>query len=75
MYEKDEETYRIWKDKIKVGSSRILKIGDNQGRSYCSDNFWQMAETGPCGPSTEIFFDNGSDIKGGLPGSKDEGER
>ena len=75
VYERDEETYRIWKDIIKVGSSRILKIGDNQGGSYCSDNFWQMAETGPCGPSTEIFFDNGADIKGGLPGSKDEGER
>ena len=56
VYDDDEETYRIWRSKIGISDSRILKIGDNKGGRYSSDNFWQMADTGPCGPCTEIFL-------------------
>ena len=56
VYDEDEETYRIWRSKVGISDSRILKIGDNKGGRYSSDNFWQMADTGPCGPCTEIFL-------------------
>ena len=64
VYDDDEETYKIWRSKIGISDSRILKIGDNKGGRYSSDNFWQMADTGPCGPCTEIFFDYGPTVKG-----------
>ena len=72
VYEEDVEAFDLWKNKIKVNENRIIKIGDNKGSRYSSDNFWQMADVGPCGPSSEIFFDHGSHVKGGLPGTKDE---
>ena len=72
VYHTDEEAYAIWHDRIGLPSDRIIRIGDNKGASYASDNFWQMADTGPCGPSTEIFYDHGADIPGGPPGSADE---
>ena len=75
VYDDDEETYRIWRSKIGISDSRILKIGDNKGGRYSSDNFWQMADTGPCGPCTEIFFDYGPTVKGDLPGTTNEGDR
>jgi len=75
VYEDDEETYKIWRSKIGISESRILKIGDNKGGRYSSDNFWQMADTGPCGPCTEIFFDYGPSVKGDLPGTANEGDR
>ena len=75
VYDDDEETYRIWRSKIGISDSRILKIGDNKGGRYLSDNFWQMADTGPCGPCTEIFFDYGPSVKGDLPGTTSEGDR
>ena len=75
VYDDDDETYRIWRSKIGISDSRILKIGDNKGGRYSSDNFWQMADTGPCGPCTEIFFDYGPTVKGDLPGTTNEGDR
>ncbi|KGI77603.1 alanine--tRNA ligase [Oleiagrimonas soli] len=72
VYETDDEAYGIWKDEIGVPAERIIRIGDNKGAPYASDNFWQMADTGPCGPSSEIFYDHGSHIPGGPPGSPDE---
>ncbi len=75
VYDDDEETYKIWRSKIGISDSRILKIGDNKGGRYSSDNFWQMADTGPCGPCTEIFFDYGPSVKGDLPGTANEGDR
>lgn len=69
VYDSDEESYSIWADGIGVPADRIIRIGDNQGAPYASDNFWQMGETGPCGPCTEIFYDHGPHIAGGLPGS------
>tara|TARA_B100000575_G_C23132352_1_gene657032 strand:+ start:635 stop:3268 length:2634 start_codon:yes stop_codon:yes gene_type:complete len=75
VYDDDEETYRIWRRKIGISDSHILQIGDNKGGKYASDNFWQMAETGPCGPCTEIFFDYGPSVEGGLPGTENEGDR
>ena len=72
VYHTDDEAYGIWKDAIGVPAERIVRIGDNKGAPYASDNFWQMADTGPCGPCTEIFFDHGAEIAGGPPGSKDE---
>ncbi|MFZ6849652.1 alanine--tRNA ligase [Undibacterium sp. RuRC25W] len=72
VYQEDDEAYEIWKTEIGVPVERIIRIGDNKGSRYASDNFWQMADTGPCGPCTEIFYDHGSDIWGGPPGSAEE---
>ncbi len=72
VYQEDDEAYDIWKNEIGVPVERIIRIGDNKGARYASDNFWQMADTGPCGPCTEIFYDHGADIWGGPPGSAEE---
>jgi alanyl-tRNA synthetase len=72
VYHTDDEAHAIWKDEIGVPPERIVRIGDNKGAPYASDNFWQMADTGPCGPCTEIFYDHGPGIPGGPPGSPDE---
>jgi len=72
IYHTDDESYAIWKDVIGVPPERIVRVGDNKGAPFASDNFWQMADTGPCGPCTEIFYDHGADVPGGPPGSKDE---
>ncbi|WP_127170818.1 alanine--tRNA ligase [Xanthomonas euvesicatoria] len=72
VYHTDEEAFALWRDMIGIPESRIVRIGDNRGAPYASDNFWQMADTGPCGPCTEIFFDHGDHIAGGPPGSPDE---
>jgi len=72
VYHEDDEAYGIWRDDIGVPVERIIRIGDNKGARYASDNFWQMADTGPCGPCTEIFFDHGADVWGGPPGSPEE---
>jgi len=72
VYHTDEEAYAIWKDQVGVPAERIVRIGDNKGAPFASDNFWQMADTGPCGPCTEIFYDHGAHIAGGPPGSPDE---
>ena len=72
VYQTDDEAYAIWKDEIGVPAERIIRIGDNKGAPYASDNFWQMADTGPCGPCTEIFYDHGAEIWGGPPGSEQE---
>ena len=72
VYHNDDEAYALWRDMIGVPESRIVRIGDNKGAPYASDNFWQMADTGPCGPCTEIFYDHGEHIPGGPPGSPDE---
>lgn len=72
VYIEDDEAYDIWAKEIGVPVERIIRIGDNKGARYASDNFWQMADTGPCGPCTEIFYDHGADIPGGPPGSPDE---
>lgn len=72
VYDTDDEAYAIWADQIGVPSERIIRIGDNKGGAFTSDNFWQMGDTGPCGPCTEIFFDHGDHIWGGPPGSPEE---
>ncbi|VFR22370.1 Alanyl-tRNA synthetase [plant metagenome] len=72
VYQEDDEAYDIWAKEVGVPAERIIRIGDNKGARYASDNFWQMAETGPCGPCTEIFFDHGPDVWGGPPGSPEE---
>jgi alanyl-tRNA synthetase len=72
VYAEDDEAYNIWKDEIGVPAERIVRIGDNKGARYASDNFWQMGDTGPCGPCTEIFYDHGPEVAGGPPGSPDE---
>jgi alanyl-tRNA synthetase len=72
VYQDDDEAYDIWANEIKVPTDRIIRIGDNKGARYASDNFWQMGDTDPCGPCTEIFYDHGADIPGGPPGSPDE---
>jgi alanyl-tRNA synthetase len=72
VYHTDDEAYRIWHEEIGLPPERIVRIGDNKGAPYASDNFWQMADTGPCGPCTEIFYDHGAHIAGGPPGSPDE---
>jgi alanyl-tRNA synthetase len=72
VYHTDDESCGIWRDVIGVPPERIVRIGDNKGAPFASDNFWQMADTGPCGPCTEIFYDHGPGIPGGPPGSPDE---
>ncbi|MBL0163298.1 MAG: alanine--tRNA ligase [Xanthomonadales bacterium] len=72
VYQTDDEAYAIWKDEVGIPPERIVRIGDNKGAPFASDNFWQMADTGPCGPCTEIFYDHGAHIAGGPPGSADE---
>jgi alanyl-tRNA synthetase len=72
VYFEDDEAYDIWANEIGVPKERIIRIGDNKGARYASDNFWQMADTGPCGPCTEVFYDHGADIWGGPPGSAEE---
>lgn len=72
VYETDDEAFEIWEKEVGVPRERIIRIGDNKGGAYASDNFWQMGDTGPCGPCTEIFFDHGDHIWGGPPGSAEE---
>ena len=72
VYEEDDEAYDIWTQVIGLPPERVIRIGDNKGGRYKSDNFWMMADTGPCGPCSEIFYDHGEDIPGGPPGSPDE---
>ncbi|MFQ3324670.1 MAG: alanyl-tRNA synthetase [Pseudomonadales bacterium] len=72
VYADDDEAYDIWNKEIGVPAERIIRIGDNKGAKYASDNFWTMGDTGPCGPCTEIFFDHGAEVAGGPPGSPDE---
>ncbi|SUP93268.1 alanyl-tRNA synthetase [Yersinia pseudotuberculosis] len=72
VYETDDEAYNIWANEVGVPHERIIRIGDNKGGGFASDNFWQMGDTGPCGPCSEIFFDHGDHIWGGPPGSAEE---
>ena len=72
VYETDDEAYEIWEKEVGIPRERIIRIGDNKGAAYASDNFWQMGDTGPCGPCTEIFYDHGDHIWGGPPGSAEE---
>ncbi|EGO2049692.1 alanine--tRNA ligase [Salmonella enterica] len=72
VYETDDEAYEIWEKEVDIPRERIIRIGDNKGAPYASDNFWQMGDTGPCGPCTEIFYDHGDHIWGGPPGSPEE---
>ena len=72
VYAEDNEAYEIWNKTVGVPAERIVRIGDNKGGRYLSDNFWMMGDTGPCGPCTEIFYDHGPDVAGGPPGSPDE---
>ncbi|RMH90744.1 alanine--tRNA ligase [Lysobacter pythonis] len=72
VYHTDDESFGIWRDVIGLPEARIVRIGDNKGAPFASDNFWQMADTGPCGPCTEIFYDHGEQYAGGPPGSPDE---
>lgn len=72
VYAEDDEAYDIWAKEVGVPADRIVRIGDNKGARYASDNFWQMADTGPCGPCSEIFYDHGPDVWGGPPGSPEE---
>ena len=76
VYIDDDEAYDIWTKEIGVPAERCVRIGDNQGEKYASDNFWQMADTGPCGPCSEIFYDHGPEVRGGPPGSPEaDGDR
>ncbi|HBL7599143.1 TPA: alanine--tRNA ligase [Escherichia coli] len=72
VYESDDEAYEIWEKEVGIPRERIIRIGDNKGAPYASDNFWQMGDIGPCGPCTEIFYDHGDHIWGGPPGSPEE---
>ncbi|MAK89795.1 MAG: alanine--tRNA ligase, partial [Oleibacter sp.] len=72
VYAEDDEAYDIWNKEIGLPAEKIVRIGDNKGARYASDNFWQMGDTGPCGPCTEIFFDHGEHIWGGPPGTPEE---
>lgn len=75
VYESDDEAYEIWEKEVGIPRERIIRIGDNKGAPYASDNFWQMGDTGPCGPCTEIFYDHGDHIWGGPPKSEEDGDR
>ncbi|KPF69322.1 alanyl-tRNA synthetase [beta proteobacterium AAP99] len=76
VYAEDDEAYDIWHKEIGLPADRIVRIGDNKGKRYASDNFWQMADTGPCGPCSEIFYDHGPEVAGGPPGSPEaDGDR
>jgi alanyl-tRNA synthetase len=76
VYQDDDEAYDIWTREIGVAADRVVRIGDNKGARFASDNFWQMADTGPCGPCSEIFYDHGDEVAGGPPGSPDaDGDR
>lgn len=72
IYNTDDEAFDIWNKDIGLPAERIIRIGDNKGAPYASDNFWTMGDTGPCGPCTEVFYDHGADIEGGLPGTPEE---
>ena len=72
IYETDDEAFDIWHNEIGLPAERIIRIDDNKGAPYASDNFWTMGDTGPCGPCTEVFYDHGADIEGGLPGTPEE---
>ncbi|HSX69416.1 MAG TPA: alanine--tRNA ligase-related protein, partial [Pseudomonas sp.] len=72
IYHTDDEAFAIWNEVVGLPPERIIRIGDNKGAPFASDNFWQMADTGPCGPCTEIFYDHGDKIWGGPPGSAEE---
>lgn len=72
VYAEDDEAYDIWNKEVGVPTDRIVRIGDNKGGRYMSDNFWMMGDTGPCGPCSEIFYDHGEEVQGGPPGSPDE---
>lgn len=72
VYAEDDEAYDIWTREVGVPADRVIRIGDNKGSRYASDNFWMMGDTGPCGPCTEIFYDHGEHIWGGLPGTPEE---
>ena len=72
VYAEDDEAYNIWLNEIGMPAERIVRIDDNKGAKYASDNFWQMGDTGPCGPCSEIFYDHGEEIWGGIPGSPEE---
>ncbi|WP_107848980.1 alanine--tRNA ligase [Neisseria subflava] len=72
VYAEDDEAYNIWLNEIGMPAKRIVRIGDNKGAQYASDNFWQMGDTGPCGPCSEIFYDHGEEIWGDIPGSPEE---
>ena len=76
VYQEDDEAYNIWTQEIGLPPERVVRIGDNKGARYASDNFWMMADTGPCGPCSEIFYDHGPEVAGGPPGSPDaDGDR
>ena len=72
VYAEDDEAYNIWTKEVGLAADRVIRIGDNKGSRYASDNFWMMGDTGPCGPCTEIFYDHGEHIPGGLPGTPEE---
>jgi len=72
VYENDDEAFTLWADEIGVPPERIIRIGDNKGAPYASDNFWTMGDTGPCGPCSEVFYDHGEEVQGGPPGSPEE---
>ena len=72
VYQDDDEAFEIWANEVGVPVDRIIRIGDNKGARYASDNFWQMADTGPCGPCSEIFYDHGPEVWGGPPGSPEQ---
>ena len=72
IYETDDEAFEIWHKDIGIPAERIIRIGDNKGAPFASDNFWTMGDTGPCGPCTEVFYDHGAHIEGGLPGTPEE---
>lgn len=72
VYAEDEEAYSVWRNEIGLPENKVIRIGDNKGAKYASDNFWQMGDTGPCGPCSEVFYDHGEEIWGGVPGSAEE---